>query len=102
MMESMGFAVTEAENGRQALVLCASVMPDVILLDWNMPVLGGLDFLAELRGSKGGWKPKVVVCTTECDPDNLRRGFKAGADEYLIKPVDQQTLEFKLQQIGVI
>ncbi len=100
MIESLSFAVTEAEDGRQALDACRLSMPDLILLDWNMPVMGGMEFLRELRNSKEGDKPKVVFCTTEYDVDCMRSGFAAGANEYIIKPFDQQTLEIKLQQIG--
>ena len=101
MIESLGFTVLEAEDGRQALASCARAMPDLILLDWNMPVMGGIEFLSELRSTDGGERPKVLLCTTERDMDSIRSGYATGADEYLVKPFDQQTLEAKLRQIGV-
>ena len=51
ILETLNFAVAEAEDGRQALTHCESSMPDVILLDWNMPVMSGMEFLRALRGS---------------------------------------------------
>lgn len=102
MLESLEFSVSEAEDGRRALALCAEAMPDLILLDWNMPVMNGMEFLTELRKSEPGAGPKVVFCTTEYDADCIRGGFAGGADEYVIKPFDQQTLEQKLHWIGII
>jgi two-component system, chemotaxis family, chemotaxis protein CheY len=67
ILETLGFDVDEAENGQLALDACDSAMPDVVLLDWNMPVMTGIEFLAHLRQRPGGDQPKVVFCTTEND-----------------------------------
>ncbi len=100
VVESLGFAVTEAENGREALARCERAMPDLILLDWNMPVMSGIDFIAALRGQPGGDTPKVVFCTTEHEPATVGRGIAAGADGFVTKPFDDRTLQAKLQRIG--
>ena len=76
-------------------------MPDLILLDWNMPVMTGLEFLINLRASDGGDKPKVVFCTTENDVSHIREAVSAGADEYIMKPFDHETLRLKLQFVGM-
>ena len=60
ILETLGFAVEEAENGKVALDACAAAMPDVVLLDWNMPVMTGIEFLVHLRKHPGGDGPKVV------------------------------------------
>ena len=70
-------------------------MPDAILLDWNMPVMGGLEFLKLLRGYIGGEKPRVVYCTIENDIGAIAMALKAGADDYMMKPFDRAVLEMK-------
>lgn len=102
MLESMGFAVNEACHGQEGLVCCQEKMPDVILLDWNMPVMSGIEFVKELRKRPDGGEPKVVFCTTENDVAHIRAAVEAGADEYVMKPFDQETLLIKLQLIGVV
>ena len=76
-------------------------MPDVVLLDWNMPVMSGMEFLRALRQSEVRAQPKVVFCTTENDIAHIRAAIDAGADEYVMKPFDRETLESKLQIVGV-
>ena len=100
MMERLHFRVREAEDGAIAMQECASDMPDVILLDWNMPVMSGFDFLKQLRAMPGGDKPKVVFCTTENSVANIERAMSAGADEYIMKPFDEFIIREKLLQIG--
>lgn len=101
ILEMLDFSVEEAEDGRQALDRCASRMPDVVLLDWNMPVMGGMEFLRTLRQQDFESQPKVVFCTTENDVAHIRAALDAGADEFVMKPFDRETLESKLQIVGV-
>jgi len=101
ILETLNFSVDEAEDGRQALSRCEANMPDVVLLDWNMPVMSGMEFLRALRAKELGSKPKVVFCTTENDAAHIRAAIDAGADEYVMKPFDRETLESKLQIVGV-
>ncbi|TCM21350.1 two-component system chemotaxis response regulator CheY [Novosphingobium sp. PhB165] len=100
ILEALGYTVTEAENGEEALSKCMAAMPDLILLDWNMPLMGGLEFVTALRGMQGAHRPKVVFCTTNSENGDIRKGIEAGADEYVIKPFDHHTLHMKLQGIG--
>lgn len=100
MLERMQFQVREADDGVTAASACANTMPDVILLDWNMPIMNGIDFLAELRQMPGGAKPKVVFCTTENGIASIQRAMNAGADEYIMKPFDEFIVREKLEQIG--
>src|ERR671918_666484 len=65
ILEGLSFRISEAEDGEQALAACKSEMPDAVLLDWNMPVMDGYDFLKALRRMPRGDHPKVVFCTTE-------------------------------------
>ena len=101
ILETLEFEVEEAGDGQEALSRCESKMPDVVLLDWNMPVMGGMEFLRTLRQKKFDPQPKVVFCTTENDIAHIRAAIAAGADEYVMKPFDRDTLHSKLQIVGV-
>lgn len=101
ILETLNFSVDEAGDGREALIRCEERMPDVVLLDWNMPVMSGMEFLRALRQQDLGAQPKVVFCTTENDSAHIRAAIDAGADEYVMKPFDRETLESKLQIVGV-
>ena len=100
IVESFEFEVSEAENGRDALAKCEDAMPDLILLDWNMPVMTGIEFVTALRAKPDGQQPKVVFCTTENEPATVGRGIAAGADGFVTKPFDDATLKAKLHRIG--
>ena len=84
ILETLNFSVDEAEDGRQALIQIENSMPDVVLLDWNMPVMSGMEFLKMLRQRGHSDQPKVVFCTTENDMAHIRAALEAGADEYVI------------------
>ena len=102
ILESMKMAVVEAANGQEALERCLVDMPDAILLDWNMPVMSGVDFLAALRLQGTGKKPYVFYCTTENDADEINRAFGFGADEYLLKPFDKEGIQQKMTEAGMV
>ena len=102
ILEELAFSVTEAEDGERALELCTKSLPDAILLDWNMPVMDGYEFLGCLRRLPGGDGPKVVFCTTENDIDHISRALNAGANEYIMKPFDKDIVMAKFQEVGLI
>ena len=101
ILETLEFEVEEAGDGQEALSRCEQKMPDVVLLDWNMPVMSGMEFLRALRQTDFAPQPKVVFCTTENDIAHIRAAIDAGADEYVMKPFDRETLESKLQIVGI-
>jgi two-component system chemotaxis response regulator CheY len=102
ILEELAFRTIEAENGQEALDRCHESMPDAILLDWNMPVMSGIDFLKELRREAGGEAPVVVFCTTENDLDHIGKALEAGANEYIMKPFDSEIVKLKFEQTGLI
>jgi two-component system chemotaxis response regulator CheY len=102
ILEDLSFEISEAEDGLKALDICRKEMPSAILLDWNMPVMDGLEFLAQLRREPGGEKPKVVFCTTENDVSHIAKAMRAGADEYIMKPFDREIVEAKFAEVGLI
>ena len=99
ILEDMDYVIDEAEDGQEAMEKCRVEMPDAILLDWNMPVKSGLEFLKELRAYTGGDKPRVVFCTTENDIGHIAMALKAGANEYIMKPFDRDILEGKFNTL---
>jgi two-component system, chemotaxis family, chemotaxis protein CheY len=100
--EELGFVVTEAEDGQKAYEACQKTMPEAILLDWNMPIMSGIEFLEKLRQMPNGTYPKVVFCTTENDMAHIQRAMIAGANEYIMKPFDTEIVKSKFEQIGLI
>ena len=102
ILEEMGFNIVEAEDGAKALDACKRAMPEAVLLDWNMPVMDGFEFLGHLRRMPGGDTPKVVFCTTENDMDHISRALNAGANEYIMKPFDKDIVAAEFQEVGLI
>ena len=102
ILEEMGFNIIEAEDGAKALEACKRAMPEAVLLDWNMPVMDGYEFLGNLRRMPGGDAPKVVFCTTENDMDHISRALHAGANEYIMKPFDKDIVTAKFHEVGLI
>ena len=101
IFEGMNYSVEEACDGEEALQSCVKRTPDVVLLDWNMPVMSGMEFLEALNAQNLAERPKVIFCTTENGVGHIRAAIEAGADEYVMKPFDRETLESKLQMVGL-
>jgi two-component system chemotaxis response regulator CheY len=102
ILENFGFGCQEAEDGQQALDACKKGLPDFVLLDWNMPVMNGLDFMRAMRQMPNGQNPIVVFCTTENDLNHIQEALSAGANEYIMKPFDADIIQGKLVQLGVM
>ncbi len=102
IFESIGFACEEAENGQVALDACKKKMPDFVLLDWNMPVMDGMQFMKSARQLPDGQNPVIVFCTTENDINHIQDALGAGANEYIMKPFDADIVRGKLSQLGLI
>lgn len=101
LLQKRGIECEEAANGQAALdCLRADHRFNLVLLDWNMPVMNGLDMLRRLR-SEGLSGVKVLMVTTEAEHDYIRRAMEAGADEYMMKPFDREALEQKLAMLGL-
>lgn len=102
ILEDLEFECFEAADGSEALERCREEMPDAVLLDWNMPVMNGLDFVKALRREEKGDEPVVVFCTTENDMAHIAEALRAGADEYVMKPFDGDIIESKFRQTGLL
>ena len=101
LLEEKGIECEEAADGQAGLDrLHGDRIFDLALLDWNMPVMNGLDMLKELR-AEGFNGIKVMMVTTEAENNFILSALDAGADEYLMKPFDDVALKEKLAMLGL-
>jgi two-component system chemotaxis response regulator CheY len=102
LLEEKGIECEEAADGRAGMIHLHEDDPfDLALVDWNMPVMDGLDMLKNLR-AEGYSDMKVMMVTTEAEDDFITRSLNAGADEYLMKPFDNEALTEKLAMLGFV
>jgi two-component system chemotaxis response regulator CheY len=99
----LGFAVSEAGDGQQALDhITGSGAPDVALVDWNMPVMDGLQFITTVRADPKLRSMTLMMVTTESEHSQIVRALAAGAHEYLLKPFTPDALVDKLALLGLV
>jgi two-component system chemotaxis response regulator CheY len=103
-MAESGFDVLTAGNGREALEVMEREGPDieVVLVDWNMPVMSGLEFVQSLRARSSFAAVRILMVTTETEIEQMERALEAGADEYIMKPFTRDMVEDKLRMIGAL
>ncbi|MCW2318494.1 two-component system chemotaxis response regulator CheY [Rhodoblastus acidophilus] len=100
ILELMGFDSTEVDDDVKTLDRCSEAMPDVILLDWNIPGVDCIELLRKLRRMPGSEAATIFYCATENDPMMIGRALRAGADDVLLKPFDLRTVQEKLEDLG--
>lgn len=102
LLEDKGIECAEASDGQAGMDQLNSGLPfDLVLIDWNMPVMNGLDMLKHLR-TEGFDNLRVMMVTTEAENDFILRALDVGADEYLMKPFDDEALSEKLAMLGLV
>lgn len=100
ILKDFGYECMEAGNGQEALDKLAEVEPPPLaLVDWNMPVMNGFEFLKQLRANKRYDETKVVMVTTESEMENIQAALAAGANDYAMKPFEKSALKMKLEMI---
>ena len=103
IMYSAGFEVVEAADGRQGLdALAGGALPDVALVDWNMPGIDGLGFVNAVRDNPDYRPMTLMMVTTESEHDQVVRALAAGAHEYIIKPFTADAIVDKLELLGLL
>ena len=103
LMTNLGFDVAQAGDGAQAMeVLDAGARPDVILVDWNMPVMDGLTFIKTVRAREDLRDISLMMVTTESEQGNIVRALAAGAHEYVVKPFTDDVIADKLTLLGLV
>jgi len=101
MLRDIGFDVREAANGSEGLeMLRCGPLPDVALVDWNMPVMNGLEFVQAVRADTRYQKLPIMMVTSETELDRMQLALQAGANEYVMKPFGKEVIAEKLQLLG--
>lgn len=102
ILQNIGFRVAEAGDGKAALAKLREIgVPDVALVDWNMPEMTGIDFVKALRTDPRYDTVRVVMVTTESETARVMMALDAGANEYVMKPFTEDIILGKLEMIGV-
>jgi two-component system chemotaxis response regulator CheY len=103
-LTASGFSVVEFANGQQGLDALASEGTGihVVLVDWNMAGMDGLEFVKNVRAQATLSGVKLMMVTTETEIEQMVRALEAGADEYIMKPFTTEALQEKLRLLGVL
>jgi two-component system chemotaxis response regulator CheY len=102
MLRGLGMEVADAEDGRKALDLIdGGLDPTLVLVDWNMPEMTGIEFLATVREPPYQSTARILMITTETDLPQVMQALESGADEYLMKPFTEESVLAKLALLGV-
>jgi two-component system chemotaxis response regulator CheY len=101
-LTQLGYEVRQAENGREAMeVLAAEKAVTLVLTDWNMPEMNGLEVVKQIRKKPELASLVIVMVTTETEMDHMAAALEAGANEYVMKPFTKEILLEKLQLVGL-
>lgn len=102
MLGRLGFEVAEAGDGVQGLArIAAGPLPAVLLVDWNMPEMNGVDMIRTVRGRREWDALRILMVSSETGPGQVSEALAAGADEYLMKPFTADSLQAKLDMLGL-
>jgi two-component system chemotaxis response regulator CheY len=102
MLVKLGYEVHQAEHGIDALQRLEEIgAPDILLVDWNMPEMNGIQLIKAVRADPRYSDMPIMMVTTETEMDRMAQAFIAGANEYVMKPFDQNTIADKLQLLGL-
>ena len=103
MLLDLGFEVVEAADGQQALErVAAGPLPDLATIDWNMPVMNGLEFVSAVRANRAYRAMTLMMVTTESEHGQIVRALAAGAHEYVLKPFTAEAITDKLSLLGLV
>ena len=103
ILEGLGYEVQQAGDGREGLdVLAGGWVPDVVTVDWNMPVMDGLQFVSAVRSNPAYRSMTIMMVTSESEHTQIVRALAAGAHEYVIKPFTADALRDKLALLGLL
>jgi two-component system chemotaxis response regulator CheY len=103
ILAGVGIATVEASNGQHALeVLAQHTDTALVLVDWNMPIMNGIEFVRRTRSSEQFSSVKIVMVTTEMEMEQVAIALESGIDEYIMKPFTKEILEEKLHMIGIL
>ena len=103
VLKKTGFSILEAENGAVGFDVFEENSDDIdlVLVDWNMPVMTGIEFIEKVRANPAYENHKLVMVTTETEPTRMAKALMSGVDEFVMKPFTEDILVEKLKLIGV-
>ncbi|MEO9593163.1 response regulator [Rhodopirellula bahusiensis] len=102
IMKTLGYETFEAGNGLEGLVELAKIESvDLILVDWNMPEMNGLDFVKAVRADAENNHIPMIMVTTESEMSRMALAFMAGVNEYIMKPFTEEGINSKLELLGI-
>jgi len=102
LIGELGYETEQAENGQEALEVLEQIGPvDLVLVDWNMPVMNGVEFVRAVIASGKYPDTKLMMVTSETDMSRIVEALEAGAHEYLMKPLTPEALREKMQLLGL-
>jgi len=102
IVRDLGLDAIEKADAAAALAFCREATPGVVLLDWDLPALGALDFLRGVGELPAESRPPIVLCATENDPQQFMLAKAAGASRHILKPFTRDELEATLAEIGLV
>ncbi len=100
IVESAGYIAIEADTAEEGLRLCRASMPDMIVLDWQLPGASAMEFLAALRQIDAHRFPQILYAVTEADSQDLSRAYRSGINSHILKPFDRNTLQPALEELA--
>ena len=101
ILREVGLEVIEAANGREGLEQLQRAGAELVLVDWNMPEMDGLEFIRAVRADRAYDAVRIMMVTTETEQEQVIRALDAGANEYLMKPFTVEALNEKLLLLGL-
>ena len=102
MLKEVGFQISEAGHGREGMErLEAEAKPDLVLVDWNMPEMNGIEFVRAVRADRRWDDVKLMMVTTETEMSQMQAALEAGANEYVMKPFTKEIILEKLNILGL-
>lgn len=102
IFSNLGLSVLEAEDGEDVLELYQKEEPALIIMDWRLPIIDGIDVLYKIRGEYKIRQPRIIFCSSITDEGKIREALDGGADDYLMKPFDEEIIVSKLKILGMI
>ncbi len=101
IMTNLGFDVIEAEDGEDVVQQWRKTPIDVIIMDWRLPLIEGIDVLYMIRSETKMQQPKIIFCSSVTDEAKIREALQGGADDYIMKPFDEEIIETKIAMLGL-
>lgn len=101
-LKEMGFNTLEAENGKVALDMCKEILPDFIIMDWQIPVMDGFTFLQEFHKLENNENTTILFCSSKNSIKDIKLALDNGAREYIMKPFDSEILRLKLGMAEIL